>query len=64
MNVQYMESLQKLLKFDSLIMYPGHGPVIKNPKQKITEYITHRNMREQQIIDTLTNNQKSLAKKI
>ena len=38
------------------MIYPGHGPVINNPVEVITEYIKHRNMRESQILDRLLEN--------
>ncbi|XP_047145114.1 endoribonuclease LACTB2 isoform X1 [Hydra vulgaris] len=49
----YMRSLEKLLSFKADVIYPGHGPVISNPQNKIKEYIDHRNMREAQIFSVL-----------
>ncbi|CEF69584.1 Beta-lactamase-like protein 2 [Strongyloides ratti] len=49
----YMNSLNILLSLNPEIIYPGHGPVIKSPKDKITEYIKHRNQREEQILKCL-----------
>ncbi|XP_054712844.1 endoribonuclease LACTB2-like [Uloborus diversus] len=49
----YMLSLEKILKLEPQKIYPGHGPVIENPKKKIIEYIQHRMQREQQILDAL-----------
>ncbi|BES88742.1 Metallo-beta-lactamase superfamily [Nesidiocoris tenuis] len=51
----YIKSLEKLLPFDSKRIYPAHGPVIENPREKITEYIEHRNLRESQILNVLRN---------
>ena len=36
--------------------YPGHGPVIDDGPSKITEYIKHRQMREDQVIQVLKSN--------
>lgn len=49
----YMNSLKILLDLEPKVIYPGHGKVVENPVEKITEYIEHRNKREQQIIEAL-----------
>ena len=50
---QYMNSLQRLLELDVERIYPAHGPVIRNAKQKIREYIAHRELRERQVLNAL-----------
>jgi len=52
----YMISLQNILNIQPSIVYPGHGNVIHSPTDKIQYYINHRNTREQQILDVLSNN--------
>jgi glyoxylase-like metal-dependent hydrolase (beta-lactamase superfamily II) len=49
----YMNSLQRLQELDIAEIVPGHGPVIADAQAKIQEYITHRTLREQQILDAL-----------
>ncbi|MCX6023994.1 MAG: MBL fold metallo-hydrolase, partial [Chloroflexi bacterium] len=50
----YMNSLDSLLALPNLkAICPGHGPVINDPRERIEEYIRHRNMREQQILKVL-----------
>jgi len=51
----YQRTLQRLAdEFgDARVLYGGHGPVVNDPKAKIAEYIAHRRMREQQILDAL-----------
>jgi len=49
----YMQSLEKILKIQPSVIYPGHGPVIQDPVEKIKFYIQHRLAREQQIISCL-----------
>ncbi|HEY1867953.1 MAG TPA: MBL fold metallo-hydrolase [Candidatus Cybelea sp.] len=52
----YQRTLQRLAdEFgDARVLYGGHGPVVNDPKAKIAEYIAHRQMREQQILDALS----------
>lgn len=52
----YMKSLEKILSLDPCIIYPGHGPVVTEAVEKITNYIEHRNMREKQILDSIGEN--------
>jgi glyoxylase-like metal-dependent hydrolase (beta-lactamase superfamily II) len=50
---QYMDSLRRLLALEVEKIYPAHGPVILNARQKIREYIAHRELRERQILSVL-----------
>jgi endoribonuclease LACTB2 len=50
---QYMDSLKRLLQLDVQTIYPAHGPVIRNPKEKIREYIAHRELRERQVLEAI-----------
>jgi len=50
---QYMDSLRRLLDLDIETIYPAHGPVIRDAKKKIREYIAHRELRERQVIGAL-----------
>ncbi|XP_064597777.1 endoribonuclease LACTB2-like isoform X1 [Liolophura sinensis] len=49
----YMKSLETILSLQPRVIYPGHGPVIENPIEVIQQYISHRQMREGQILGTL-----------
>lgn len=50
----YLKSLAKMEKLVSGRGYPGHGPVLPQVSTTITEYISHRYQREQQVIQTLS----------
>jgi len=50
---QLMQSLAFFLELDPNVIYPGHGPVVENPVEKITQYIQHRLQREQQILQQI-----------
>jgi len=49
----YMESLEKLLNRDDEIYWPTHGPAITEPKKFVRGFITHRAMRDGQILKCL-----------
>ncbi|KAF8376450.1 hypothetical protein PRIPAC_82879 [Pristionchus pacificus] len=46
----YMQSLQRIKALKPTKIYPGHGPVVNNPQDKVDEYINHRTARENEII--------------
>jgi endoribonuclease LACTB2 len=49
----YINSLQLILNLSPKIIYPGHGPVIENPREAIEHYLAHRQQRNEQILDAL-----------
>jgi hydroxyacylglutathione hydrolase len=50
---QYLESLRRIRRLRPRRLLPAHGPIIERPDAIIDEYIAHRLMREQQILDAL-----------
>jgi glyoxylase-like metal-dependent hydrolase (beta-lactamase superfamily II) len=59
---QYMQTLARLAgEFaEARTIYGGHGPVIDDAQAKIAEYIAHRKMREEQIVDALRNGPRTI----
>lgn len=49
----YLASLRRLLALDLALILPAHGPFVTEPRAKLQEYIDHRMLREQQILETL-----------
>jgi len=45
----YLDSLQRMYDLPVTALFPAHGPVMANAKQKIREYIDHRLDRERKI---------------
>ncbi len=57
----YLRSLERLLSLDLTRIYPGHGPVITRPYEKIREYIDHRKSREEQVLQILRRGEGRIA---
>jgi len=57
----YMISLNRILGIKPNLIYPGHGPVVKNGVERIQQYIDHRNKRNNQILQALKTSEKSLS---
>jgi glyoxylase-like metal-dependent hydrolase (beta-lactamase superfamily II) len=51
---QYLASLERMRDRTSTLLLPAHGPPIVDGKAKLTEYLAHRRMREQRIVDALS----------
>lgn len=50
----YMETLRRLLALPNLkVICPGHGPLVHDPRERLQQYIEHREMRERQIVEVL-----------
>ena len=47
----YLDSLNRLLALEIDVLFPAHGPLIREPHAKIREYLEHRALRERQILD-------------
>jgi glyoxylase-like metal-dependent hydrolase (beta-lactamase superfamily II) len=50
---QYLASLERLLALEPRRLFPAHGPAIDDPHAILTQYLTHRRFREQQVLNAL-----------
>jgi glyoxylase-like metal-dependent hydrolase (beta-lactamase superfamily II) len=55
----YMESLRLVLAREPTLICPGHGPWITDPAAKITEYIEHREARENGLLEAIARGERS-----
>jgi len=46
----YFDSLRRMQALDVTALFPAHGPVLANAKEKIQEYLDHRLNREKKIL--------------
>jgi glyoxylase-like metal-dependent hydrolase (beta-lactamase superfamily II) len=51
--VRYLDSLERLRRLELEAICPGHGPVVWEPREKLTEYIEHRLDRERRLVAAL-----------
>ena len=50
----YRRTLARLLELPNLkVICPGHGPLVNDPRERLQQYVDHRNMRESQILGDL-----------
>jgi len=49
----YLESLRRVRDLPLRALYPGHGPIVTTPYDKIDEYIDHRLARERKVVRAL-----------
>jgi ribonuclease/clavin/mitogillin len=49
----YLDSLRRVLELDVAVIYPAHGPMIRDPRAKVESYLAHRALRDRQIVDGL-----------
>jgi glyoxylase-like metal-dependent hydrolase (beta-lactamase superfamily II) len=57
----YLHSLRRLLDLDLEILYPAHGPMIREPRKKIEDYLAHRALRDRQILEGLRAGSRTIA---
>jgi endoribonuclease LACTB2 len=55
----YLDSLDRMRRLVKGRAYPGHGPVLADGPAKISEYISHRRQREEQVLRTLRSSEQA-----
>jgi glyoxylase-like metal-dependent hydrolase (beta-lactamase superfamily II) len=50
---RYLDSLRMLHRTGLRVIYPGHGPIMRDPDRTIAEYLEHRLQRETQILEAV-----------
>ena len=56
----YLRTLEKFLRIDPAVIYPGQGPVVADPHAKLTSLMAHRRERERQIVALLAQEPRSI----
>ena len=49
----YLSSLRRIVALDPVRLLPAHGPAIDNPRAVIERYLSHRQARESQILESV-----------
>lgn len=57
----FMTSLDLIRSHKPALLYPGHGIVIENAVPFLSDYIQHRNSRDEQIVEVLKSSEKPLT---
>lgn len=56
---EYLDSLRRLRMLELSLIAPGHGPLVTDPEQKLTEYIDHRLARETALVTALADGRRT-----
>jgi glyoxylase-like metal-dependent hydrolase (beta-lactamase superfamily II) len=62
--VQYLRSLTRMLELRPHTIYPGHGPVVLGARDKLLEYLAHRDERETQVLAALAEGPRTIAEMV
>lgn len=62
--VQYLRSLRRMMDLDPRSIYPGHGPVVLRARDKLSEYLAHREERETQVVSALADGPRTITEMV
>lgn len=57
---QYLRSLHRMQELHPRTIYPGHGPVVFDAQTTLEEYVSHREERERQVLDAMTDGPRTI----
>ncbi len=58
---KYLASLRKMAALGPRTIYPGHGPIVLDAREKLEEYLAHRAEREEQVQSALADGLRSVG---
>ena len=50
---QYLAGLERLRDLDPSLLFPGHGPMVANPRRLLTRYLKHRKQRHLKVLNAV-----------
>ena len=50
---EYLAGLERLRDLDPSLLFPGHGPMVANPRRLLTRYLNHRKKRHLRVLDAV-----------
>jgi glyoxylase-like metal-dependent hydrolase (beta-lactamase superfamily II) len=62
--VAYLRSLKRMVALDPRTIFPGHGPVVLQGREKLLEYLAHREEREEQVLGALADGPRTIAEMV
>ena len=57
---EYLAGLERLRDLDPPLLFPGHGPMVANPKRLLTRYLNHRKERHLRVLNAMKSSYGSL----
>ncbi|MBU6163289.1 MAG: MBL fold metallo-hydrolase, partial [Myxococcales bacterium] len=57
----YLDSLQRVRDMQAPVLFPAHGPEIRDPEPWLNFYISHRRTRESRVLQAVTADPQPLA---
>ena len=56
----FLQTMEKFMRYEPAVIYPGQGPAITTPRDKLQDLIRHRHAREAQIVGLLAQGPRSV----